>query len=67
MKQDKTDLNQNDLIMASLVADEPGDARSQLDEYFPDGDFDIPILNEANAGYLWSWNESDGWIYTDAE
>ncbi|MEZ8292722.1 hypothetical protein AB6D11_02590 [Vibrio splendidus] len=53
-------------ITDSLDANEPGDARSYLDELDPNGQSCIETLNKRNESYLWSFDD-DGWGYDERD
>jgi hypothetical protein len=52
-------------IINSLMNNEAGDARSQLDEHYPTGDFSLAELDAANSNFEWSWDSHDGWSYEE--
>lgn len=58
-------VSQASVILDSLMNNEPGDARSQLDEHYPTGDFSIGELDGSNSNFKWSWDSHDGWSYEE--
>lgn len=52
-------------IVDAARANELGDARSMLDEYFPLGDFPLGLLNDENACYKFGWDSETGYFYDE--
>lgn len=59
------DVSAPNQILDALSANEPGDARSLLDEHFPTGNFSLTDLDASNPEYEWAWDSHDGWSYTE--